>query len=314
MKYRYHKSRGIALLTALLVVSIASIIAVSLIKRQWVDIRKTQNIQRVEQSWLYAKAVEAWALGRLYDDINKNTVDSEKDSWGYPIDPTDIEGGQISAAIVDCQSRFNVNNLVATGEDGKRYQDQFLRLLKVLELPERLLDSLLDWIDVDSNIHYPGGAEDSNYMSKPRSYRAANQAVVDLSELRLVEGFTEDVYQKLKPYITALPGVVYINVNTASEAVLRSLGDDISQQDAQYIIDARSEEPFESVQSFIQHQALAGRTIVAAGLSVKSQYYEVDSNVMIDDYRMSYSSIIHRESKESMKVVQRVKRGFFYEQ
>lgn len=313
MRYRYSKSRGIALLTTLLVVSVASIIAVSLIKRQWIDIRKNQNTQRMEQSWLYAQAVEAWALGRLYADIKKNNTDSEQDSWSYPIEPTDIEGGQISAAVVDCQSKFNINNLLATNKAGTSYQERFRRLLKILDLPEQLLDPLLDWLDADSNIHYPGGAEDNHYMSKDKPYRPANQAIADISELRLIEGYTEEVYQTLKPYVSALPGIVNINVNTASEPVLRSLGEDISQQDAQYIIDSRSEEPFAGVQSFIQHQALAGRTIVADGLSVTSQYYKVDSDVLIDNYKMGYTSILFRKDKDNIRVVQRTKRGFFDE-
>jgi general secretion pathway protein K len=314
MTYVRRKSRGIALLTTLLLVSIASIIAVSLIKRQWIDIRKTQNTQQIEQSWMYAQAVEAWALGRLYDDSNKNDIDSKKDSWAYPIEPTDIEGGQISAVIVDSQSKFNINNLLAEKETGKKYQDRFKRLLKVLDLPEELLGAVLDWIDADSNIHNPGGAEDSHYMLLDKPYRSANQEIVDVSELRLIEGFSDEVYQRLKPYVSALPGVVYINVNTASEPVLRSLAEDISETDAQLIIDVRSDEPFEGVQSFIQHQALAGRTIVADGLSVTSQYYRVDSKVLIDNYTMGYTSLIYREDKENIRVVQRAKRGLFDEQ
>lgn len=313
MTGEYNKSSGMALLTALLVVSIATIIAVSLIKRQWIDIRKTQNTLRMEQSWLYAKGVEAWALGRLYDDVTKNAVDSEKDSWGYPIEPTDIEGGQISAAIVDCQSKFNINNLLATNEAGQKYQARFRRLLKVLELPERLIEPLMDWLDADSDIHYPSGVEDSHYMSKAKPYRAANQAMVDISELRLVEGFTEEIYQALKPYVSALPGIVSINVNTASEPVLRSLGNDISQQDAQYIIEFRTEAPFDSIDSFLQHQALAGRTIVAEGLGVTSKYFKVDSDVLIDNYQMGYTSIIYREDKEKLMVLQRIRRGWIDE-
>jgi general secretion pathway protein K len=313
MRHSYYKSRGIALLTTLLVVSIASIIAVSLIKRQWIDIRKTQNTQRIEQSWLYAQAVEAWALGRLYADLDGSEVDSESDGWGNPIEPTDIENGQISAAITDCQSRFNINNLLAPGEAGKKHQEKFKRLLIVLELPESLLDSLLDWIDEDNNIRYPGGAEDNHYMSKPKPYRAANQEMVNISELKLVEGFSEEVYQKLKPYVSALPGVQNINVNTASEIILRTLADDISQTDALTIIDARSGEPFDGVQSFIEHQALAGRTIVAEGIAVSSNYFRVDSNVLIDSLNMGYTSIIFRKNKDNIRVVQRAKRGLFNE-
>jgi general secretion pathway protein K len=267
----------------------------------------------MEQSWLYAQSVNAWAFSRLYDDVNKNEIDSEADGWNYPIEPADIEGGQISAAIVDCQSKYNINNLLATGDAGKKYQDRFKRLLKVLDLPVNLIDPLMDWIDADGDIRYPGGAEDSHYMSKEKPYRSANQAISDISELRLIEGFTDDVYLAIKPYVSALPGTTNININTASEPIIRSLGEGITQQDAQYIIDSRTEEPFDGVQSFIQHQALAGRTIHAGGLSVTSNYFEVDSDIVIGNYKVGYTSIIYREDKDNIRVLRRVKKGFFDE-
>jgi general secretion pathway protein K len=180
-------------------------------------------------------------------------------------------------------------------------------------LPERLLEPLLDWIDADSDIRYPSGAEDSHYMSKEKPYRPANQAIVDLSELKLIEGYTDEVYERIKPFVSALPGIVNINVNTASEEIIRSLGEGISQTDAQFIVDARNEKPFDSVQTFIQHQALAGRTIVVEGLSVASNYFQVDSDVLIDDYKIGYTSLIYREDKENIRVLQRAKRGLFDE-
>jgi len=308
----YH-SHGIALLTTLLVVSIATIIGVFMMKRQLVDIRKTHNLQLMEQSWLYAQGVDAWALGRLQNDLEKNNIDSERDGWNHAIEPTEVDGGQLSAAIFDYQGRFNINNLLASGDAGKRQLDRYRRLLSALELPQQLADPLLDWLDADSDISYPSGAEESHYMAIDPGYRPANQAVVDISELRLVKGYTEEVYRTLEPFVSALPGTINININTASEQVLRSLGNNLSRHDAQAIIDARLEQPFEDINSFLQHQALAGREIVADGLSVSSQYYGVISKVHVAQLKQGYGSIIFRENKDDIRVIRRVKRGFFDE-
>ncbi len=313
MKSMHHHSRGIALLTTLLVVSIATIICVSMIKRQWIDIRKTENVQRVEQGWLYAQGIDAWAVARLQEDITNNKTDSEQDVWSQPIEPTQVEGGQLSATITDYQGRFNINNLLATGDAGKKYLGRFQRLLIVLDLPQQLADALLDWLDANGETRYPSGAEDSHYMAKTPPYRPANQAMVDLSELRLIEGFTEEVCQVLEPNVSALPGIVDINVNTAPEPVLRSMSRDISQQDAQLIIETRSEKPFEDMASFMSQQALAGRTVVAEGLGVSSKYFTVAGNIQIGQQRFGYRSIIYREDKDKIRVIQRVKRGFFDE-
>lgn len=313
MRSMHYHSRGIALLTTLLVVSIASIIGVSMMKRQWFDIRKTQNLQRMEQSWLYAQGVDVWALGRLQDDIKKNKVDSEHDDWSHPIEPTEVEGGQLSAAISDHQGRFNINNLLATGDAGKKQLGRFRRLLNVLDLPQQLAEPLLDWLDADSDIHYPSGAEESHYMAKTPSYRPANQAMIDISELRLIEGYTEEVCRTLELHVSALPGTVNININSATEQVLQSLGKDLTQQDAQAVIDARSEQPFEDMESFLQHQALAGREILADGLTVSSQYFTVVSDVQVGQLKLGYRSIIFRKDKDNIRVIRRVKRGLFDE-
>ncbi len=308
-----HNNRGVALLTVMLVVAIVSIIAVSLVKRQWIDIRKTQNTQRIEQGWLYTQGIEAWAIGRLQDDILKNPVDSEHDGWNHPIEPTEVEGGLLSAQLADYQGRFNINNLLATDETGEKYQQRYKRLLSVLELSQELLNPLLDWLDADSDIHYPAGAEESHYMLKSPPYRPANQAIVDISELRLIEGYSDEVYKALEPHVSALPAIVAINVNSATGPVLQSLGDEISEQDAQDIMDSRAENPFEGVETFIQHQALAGRGIAAEGLSVSSKYFMVESDIQMDYLQLGYRSIILRDSKESIRVIQRAKIGFFDE-
>ncbi len=309
----YH-SRGIALLTTLLVVSIVSIISVSMIKRQRIDIRKTHNIQRMEQSWLYAHAVDAWARGQLYKDGKQNSIDSEHDNWHNSIELTMIEEGQITAAISDYQGKFNVNNLLSPGNIGQISLARLRRLFSILNVPQELIDPLLDWLDEDSKIHYPSGAEENHYTGKIPAYRPANRAMTDISELRLVHGFTNEIFRTIEPYLSALPMGVNINVNTASEPILRSLGKDITQQDAEAIINARDEQPFADAESFLKHEALAGRKIKADGLAVSSQYFVADSGVQIGYLNLRYRSILFRENVDNIIVVQRTKRGFFDEQ
>ena len=47
---------------------------------------------------------------------------------------------------------------------------------------------------------YPDGMEE-NY----ETYRVANREMADISELLLVHNVTPEIYEKLKPHITALP-------------------------------------------------------------------------------------------------------------
>jgi general secretion pathway protein K len=312
MKPGNYYSRGIALLTTLLVVSIVSIISISMIKRQRIDIQKTYNRQHLEQSWLYANGVDAWARGKLYKDGMSNLVDSEHDDWNQPIEPTAIEGGQIAATISDCQGKLNVNNLLANDNTGKTSLARLRRLFTILDVPQELVDRVIDWLDKNEEIHYPGGAEDSYYTGIVPAYRSANNAITDISELRLIYGFTDEIYHTVEPYLSALPVGVSINVNTASMYVLRSLGN-ITEQDAEAIIDTRAERPFTDIDSFLQHPALAGRKVTAEGLSVSSQYFSAESWVQIDYLKLAYRSILFRESADTIRIVRRARRGSFYE-
>jgi len=314
------RSRGIALLTVLLVVSIASIIGVALIKRQWVDIRKTENTLRMNQSWLYAQGIEAWALGRLQADLKQTPTktDSEHDIWNQPIAPTQVDGGQLSAVISDYQGRFNINSLVSTSDNPEIFQRRFEKLLMVLDLPQELVYPILDWLDSDSETRYPNGVEENHYMAKDPPYRPANQAMSDVSELRLIEGITDEIYNTLVPHISALPKTSSgktpgININTASETVLRSIHVDLELEDVQSILETRAEEPFENVAAFLDHVALSGRdpAVVDTGLTESSKYFEVNSDVQIGQLKLQYGSIIFRQDQDTIRVIQRFKRGGF---
>ena len=57
--------RGVALVTALLIVSLASIIAVSMAQRMQLDIRRTGNLLAVERGYQYARGLELWAIEAL---------------------------------------------------------------------------------------------------------------------------------------------------------------------------------------------------------------------------------------------------------
>ncbi len=83
--------------------------------------------------------------------------------------------------------------------------DFFKRLLENLKLDPEIATALVDWIDADINETLPGGAEDGAYLLAVPPYRAANRPLVDISELRLVQGYTPEVITALAPHVTALP-------------------------------------------------------------------------------------------------------------
>jgi general secretion pathway protein K len=289
------RQRGVALVTALLVVALATVAAVAMATRLHVDVRRTANLVHGEQAYAYALAAESWAQVILRRDANESTHDSLDEEWATALPPIPVEGGFVSGHVTDLQGRFNVNNLVDdNGNPSSNNIEYFRRLLSVLQLDPELATPLLDWIDADINATFPGGAEDDTYLLEDPPYRAANRRLVSISELRLVHGFTDDVVKVLAPHVTALPVSTAINVNTATAEVLLALDENMTTQAVEMLLTDREDQPFEDLQSFRAHKALAGLA-VSVGFDVTSQWFLVLTDVNVGIGRAQLESLLQRD-------------------
>ncbi len=292
--------RGVALLTALLIVAIATAAAASLAASQQIDIRRSDNLLTGGQARMYLAATERWALERLAEDRKKNNHDSIEDIWAQDVPAFIIEGGRVSGAMIDLDGRFNLNNLVtAEGKPSAAHVTQFRRLLGTLRIEEGLTDAIVDWLDPDSEVTYPDGAEDGTYLASPRPYRSGNTRMVHPSELRLVSGVTDAIYRTLLPHVTALPATTRINVNTASAAVLRSLSESLNAAQAEALVATRTEDgPFRDSPDFVARWGLI--TANTEGLpepqlySAQSLYFLLRTEVILGRTRVRGDTLLHR--------------------
>jgi general secretion pathway protein K len=307
------RQRGVALITALLVVSLVTVIAVAMATRQHIDVRLTGNLLHGEQAYAYALAAESWARVILRRDASKSDHDSLDEDWATALPPISVEGGQVSGKIEDLQGRFNINNLIMP--DGKVSEADvayFRRLLEILKLEPTLTDALLDWIDADINVRFPNGAEDENYLSGSIPYRTANRPLVSISELRLVAGFDQNAVRLLEPYVTALPSRTLINVNTESPIVLLALHKDFTQSDVDAIITGRGETGYATVQAFMGLDALAGRELDES-VDVSSQYFLVHTDVIVGQGQAHLESLVARD-KGKTRVLSRTRTPVRFQQ
>jgi general secretion pathway protein K len=289
------RQHGVALITALLVVSLVTVIAVAMATRQHIDVRLSGNLVHGEQAYAYALGAEAWARVILRRDDLQSNYDSLTEDWATALPPLAVEGGQVSGKIEDLQGRFNINNLILqNGKDSEPDVAYFRRLLEILQLNPSLTDALLDWIDADINVRFPDGAEDENYLLGSIPYRAANRPLTSISELRLVAGFDQNVVRLLEPYVTALPSRTLINVNTASPIVLLALHKDFTQSDVDAIITGRGKTGYATVQAFMGQDALAGRKLDEP-VDVSSQYFLVHTDVIVGQGQAHLESLVARD-------------------
>ena len=297
-----------ALITALLVVSLASLAAVSMANRQTYDVRRTSNLINADQAWLYAWGAEGWAIAILARDQKDNKFDSLSEPWAGALPPIELPGGFIFGNIIDLQGRFNINNLIEGDKVNTASFNQFQRLLKSLELDKDLAQAVVDWLDKNIDATASAGAEDDYYMGLEVPYRAGNRTMVSVSELRLVKGFDQATYEKIAPYVTALPVRTTINVNTAPPEVLASISDVIKKQMAADLVEERKEQPFERKDDFTGSDALRQfklRSDEISNVNVSSQYFLLNSDARIGQSRARVQSLIVRDNRGQIRVLQR---------
>ena len=276
---------------AILVVVAATAISVSMVHDHSFQIRKADRLQLLERSSLYALSLEDFARLVLQVDQKDNKVDDLTEDWALGVPPTPVEAGYLGGFIEDEQSRFNINSLINSAEAVKR----FTRLCNNLEVDPVFIPALLDWLDEDLDVRFPGGAEEDY-----DTYRVANRIMSDTSELLLVKNVDHEMYGKLKPYITALPTTTSrLNINTISETVYLSLHEEL---DAEAFLQEREDEPFTSVDNFITRMQVP---LLEEGLSINSEYFLAYGQVVQGDLEYNFQSLIHRDSQGATRVVNR---------
>jgi general secretion pathway protein K len=307
------RQRGVALVTALLVVSLATVAAVAMVTRLQVDMRRTGNLLNGEQAYAYAIAAESWAYVILRRDVKESDYDSLGENWATALPPIAVEGGFVNGRIEDLQGRFNINNLIDDGGEPTEAEAAvneeelayFTRLLELLELETSLVPALLDWLDADINTRFPDGAEDDTYLLADPPYRAANRPMVSISELRLVKGFTPEVIAVLEPHVTALPEETVININTATPAVLRALHQDLDDSGVEQLIADRGEDGYDDVGTFLEHDALAGLDL-DIDVDITSDWFNVLTATSVGRGQVQLESLFWR-GDEQLQVLSRVR-------
>ena len=299
-----YQERGVALITVMLILALATILAVSMSSRQQLDIHRSANVFNFEQAYQYVLGAESWAKQILKRDFDDNKIDSLDDDWARVLPPLPIEGGQMSGQIEDLQARFNLNNLVQNGKPNKLYVERFKRLLRNIELNEDMAMMIVDWVDSNEQTGFTG-AEDNEYLNSSPAYRTANQSMADVSELLLIKGVDFEAYEKLRPFVCVLKSETEINVNTASVEVLSSIVQDITLEDAKSLVEERNKEAHKKIEDFLQHPLLKQKKVKSEGLSVSSQYFQLNSTAQIERISVEYTTILQREADGTVKIIKR---------
>lgn len=302
--------RGVALLVVLLLITVLSTMAIAMTDDIRFAARRTANIRMNEQAQWYARGAETLARQILWRSWKAAPMKSTlRDPWAAQGVSFAIDGGSIVGRIDDGGNCFNLNSVVTLGpkneylrnDEGRQSYEHMLVALDIPpDIASGLAGAVVDWID-SNGVPSVQGAEDETYARLDPPYRTAGTLIAEPSELRAVAGYTELLYQRLRPLVCALPTVEpsRINVNTLSEfqapLLVMVTGGALRTAEARRAIAGRPDGGYGAVEEFLAQDLFAGLELEPAAraqLGVRTRYFLAQSEVRYHDAHIVMTSLM----------------------
>ena len=149
-RLRSRQQRGAAVLLALFVATLSTLIVSALFYRQFVLLRTIENQQLMTQSRLLLRGALDWGRAILREDANRSSYDALSEPWAQPLMETRLDQlgetsalasmASIAGSMEDAQSRFNLRNLVENGQLIESEVEALRRLCELLQVPAQTAD------------------------------------------------------------------------------------------------------------------------------------------------------------------------------
>jgi general secretion pathway protein K len=322
------RQRGIALLTAIILVAVAAIVATSIAWQSQIAARRGIAVFTVAQALAFAKGAEAMAAYALRDNLQKNPkITAPSQPWAKPYGPVTMDAGVVLEASLEDQSgKFNLNSVVMPAGTGaippagaappapgavtlvenKDALSVFVALLTDLKINTDYAARLVDWIDTDDQPTFPGGAEDSFYLAQQPPHRTLNMPLTSVSEL-LAMGMDRASYDRLAPLVTALPVGTKLNICTAPGEVLDAFAGlhtyalDVNELNAQ----RQQSSCYPDTVAYLSGIALAQKAYVQSHIGTASNYIRLRTWITIGTTRFTLYSLINQQASGQIRPVLR---------
>ena len=348
--------RGVALMTAIVLVAIAAVLATAIAFSSTMAARRATTMFGADQSLLAAEGAEAMAAYVLKQSLSSSTSgttattgvtgtsgtgsssgtsaasgtstssttgaatsttgptsttgsDALNQPWAQSYGPFELLPGVLLefAQLEDEQSKFNLNNLADGGSTDATSVTEFQQLLTLLGLETKWAPLIADWIDSDDQPNFPDGAEDSVYLAQSPQYRTANQPITSISELLALPGFGRDRYNRLAPYITALPAGTQINVCTASGVLLDAISGktEYSTDPQQLLTQRQNQGCFPTLAVYQSSMSSQQQNLAAGRLGQTTSYFRLRTFITIGTARFTLYSLLQRDGASQIHVLLR---------
>lgn len=300
-----NKQRGVAIVTALLLASLAITLITSLFGQQNVQVRSIENQRfQLQKQWVMRGAID-WARLILREDAKSNRADYLGEPWSVPLADTRLDqyidksrtgedetSATLSGHIIDAQSRLNLTNLAATGIVDGVSVTAFERLLTAQGLDPGLALPVAKL--VASTKSTPAQLNPDGTV-KAASVPAKFLALTQVDDLLAVPGFTPEAVAKLRELVVFLPVATPININTASAQVISARIPGVSLSDAQQLVTTRDQAYFRNLID-LKSRWVAKASLPASNLvNTQSNYFIIHGHVQLDRSALDADALIERK-------------------
>lgn len=343
------QQRGVVLIVILVIVALVTIIATQINSQLLLNERRSANILQTDQAWQYVRGAEALAAANLYEALKRDDKRVHLDqAWAKTPFFFPVEGGELRGKIEDLSTCLNLNALLAAGkkdgpgggggDGGGKGEDPnkplnpqdpnaqtppgvqiLVRLFEQLvpneeSSPQALAAAIVDWLDEDSDPFGSDGAEDYDYQGLQIPYRTGNGPLGAISELRTIRGFTPEIYQKVRPYLCALPDSKYtkLNVNTLPverAELLVAVTEGLTVEAARQVLQGRPKTGFKDKDAFWTSNGMpaeAKENPKAKGrIDTGSDYFLLRAQAVVGRGRARVESVLKQQQDNSFTPVSR---------
>jgi general secretion pathway protein K len=297
------RQKGVAVITALLLTTLAVTIVASLFWQQQVQVRSMENQRlHLQIQWILRGTLDWTQLILRQDGLDNPNYTSLQHVWAVPVANTRIDqyidrervqgevfDASLSGRIIDANSRFNLTNLAENGQPRSAAVEAFKKLLTQLRLDPGLATAAMQFVAAGQTPAVP-----STPQSAPAGAVAPvkQMRTIELEDLLDVPGFKPEMVETLRKYVVVLPYRTNVNVNTASAEVIAASIPNFSFSEAQTLVAGRDRIPWINMAQF--ELAVGQQRAAGLDLDVKSTYFLVQSWLKLDRASLNTEALIER--------------------
>lgn len=274
------KQRGMAIISALLIAAVVAVLAGAMLTRQTVFTRSLEAEQlRTQGQWLLQGGLER-SRQMLWDARQKDVLTRLDQPWAR------AQSGVFEGRIDDEQGKFNLRNLVNRQQVDTEQLQSFERLCRLISVDPAVSRRISQRViaSYESPAKYP--------------------MLRSLDDLSGIEGLDSVVLQRMQAYISVLPGITWVNGNTASAEVLSAVVPQLSLSQAHGLVAERDNGHwFINRGDFVNRLHLPQVSVDSVQVGITSEWFRLQGQARREQRRVTIDALLHRPEDRQPRVI-----------